>query len=1035
MTIQELLNEKINVINQENYNICVLKGFSPDNILHLQQNGYEFLDNNYIENGYININIIDFMSLLLNISQVQNDRMYLMTYESLLALYSNVRNLASLNKRICILSNNLFSQYINPTAVEIPDFESNDFMDSDDNNSYCLYYSNCSKENDRIYVEYIDPEEGYESIDIKPFIPVDNNDPELHEANETDLPLPMLATEGGSIDNLLQQLFYNGSIEHSSFLVDTLNHQNGEKISLLLSLSGLLGITIRLYVKTGRQTTAIRQDLYDTLQRVWGYNAFRDLKIYNDLTINRDVSDISQGEIIERVIKQSEYASNGVGLMHNVLLTAPTGAGKSLLFQLAGIYLAERYEKLTIVVSPLVALMEDQVNHLRSRYSAVAALNSLRTPQEKESILDDIENHRINILYVSPELLLSYSINTFLRGREIGLMVIDEAHTVTTWGRDFRVDYWFLGSYLKKSKKYLNYEFPIFALTATAVWDPSGLNDMVFETIDSLNMAPCDKYIGVVRREDITFDIKNPRSETNYGQQRIDLTADFIRETINRHEKAIVYFPYKRDIDNFINNANLQDLEDRIAKYHSGLDSATRNHNAIEFQNGNKIVMMATKAYGMGIDVTDIKTVYHHAPSGSLSDYTQEIGRAARRPDIQGVAKIDFLNNDLKYAKQLFGLSAIKHYQVRGVLAKLMDLYRQKGSRRNMVVSPDDFAYLFPGKNEDYDQKVKSTLLLISNDLQRKLNYNVLIVRPKNIFSKSYVSVPSNGVNMFEMHLANYIEVLDSNNHIYILDCEKLWNKHFSNLTFSQFKYNLASGSLNYNLFPELDRILIINKLDLVLTGNRTVASTYSSLQDFFRISESILGNMAASHTRMALDDIRNTFFAQSNMEYERFIETFNLVYCSINHYCRLHHQNAGDEPTHIQLTNNGYQTVSALFNSLFNNRITTNRLQTYAIPTDNIFILAQILNSLGLVSYERIGGENPSVFIRINNPFYLTTLANMGVRYQNDMLDNIYQKFEVSKSLFIHFFTHSMDNKTRWDFIEDYFLGTPVSTLLQYGV
>ena len=97
------------------------------------------------------------------------------------------------------------------------------------------------------------------------------------------------------------------------------------------------------------------------------------------------------------------------------------------------------------------------------------------------------------------------------------------------------------------------------------------------------------------------------------------------------------------------------------------------------------------------------------------------------------------------------------------------------------------------------------------------------------------------------------------------------------------------------------------------------------------------------------------------------------------------------------------------------------------------MFVMAQLLNSLGLATYERIGGEKPSIFVRINNPFYLNLLVRKD-DYTNDMLEDIYNKFEYSKQLFIHFFTHEMDNTTRWNFIEDYFLGTSMEDLLNYG-
>lgn len=1037
MKVQDLLKERIDKINEEEYEICVLRGFSYEHILYLQSKNYSFLDNNFLKDGLIDISAIDYISLLVDIQRLHNDNVVLLTYESLLALYSCIRNLSDLNKRICILSNNLFSKYINPTIDNIPDYESYDFMNSQENGFYSNYYSNCTHEKDNVFVEYVDINDGNENIDVKPFVIIEDNKLILPEVSDSIPPLPILAIEGDSVDIILQRLFYTECIDSENYLVDIHDNERDDKLRLLISFSKQIDKTIHLYVKRGRKEKEIRKGLYETLQDTFGFQSFRDLKIYSDLTVNRDISIISQGEIIEKVIQQAECSLNkDEGLMNNVLLTAPTGAGKSLLFQLAGIYLAEKYETLTIVISPLVALMEDQVNHLRAIYPGVATLNSNRTPQEKEDILNGIENKSINILYVSPELLLSYSISTFIRGRRIGLMVIDEAHTVTTWGRDFRVDYWFLGSYLKTSKKNLQYNFPIFALTATAVWDPTGLNDMVFETIDSLNMAPCEKYIGVVRREDISFDINNPTPKTNYSQQRIELTADFIRSTIQKNEKAIVYFPYKRDIDRFIDNARLHDLEDKIGSYHAGLNSATRNLNASDFQNGRKIVMMATKAYGMGIDVSDIKTVYHHAPSGSLSDYTQEIGRAARRADIHGVAKIDFLERDLKYAKQLFGLSAIKRSQVRGVLTKLMDLYHQKGRRRNMVVAPEDFSYLFPGDDVDYDQKVKSTLLLISNDLQKKLNYNILIVRPKNIFSKSFISVLEKDVPVFESHMAKYSELLDAANHIYILDCEKLWDDHFSNNTFSQFKYQLGTGTLNNELMPELDRITIINKLSMILSSEHTISSVKDELNQFFNISEAICGEMSRTHSRLQLSKVRSEYFAQkSDLEYERFIETFNLVYCTTEPCCRFYHQQMGEDITHIQLTGDGYQAKRANLIRIYNQCITKNETIRYARPEDNIFNLAQILNSLGLASYERIGGEKPSIFIRINNPIYLNSLVRNIDNYENAILENIYHKFDVSKTLFVHFFTHKMNNNQRWDFIEDYFLGTSVDDLLKYGV
>lgn len=462
--------------------------------------------------------------------------------------------------------------------------------------------------------------------------------------------------------------------------------------------------------------------------------------MYKDLNINHDVIEISQGSIIETVVQQAEQAYYGnKDNVKNVLLTSPTGAGKSLLFQLSAIYLAEKYGLLTLVISPLVALMNDQVEGLKG-YDAIATLNSNKTAAEKETILKGVREGTVNILYLAPELLLSYTINSFIGDRKLGLLVVDEAHTVTTWGRDFRVDYWFLGDYLRKAKRILKYPFPIFALTATAVWDPTGKNDMVFDTIRSLNMDPCIKFIGVVRRTNITFEIGSSNISKNYEEKRKQLTIKRIHEALDADRKTIVYFPFRRTVDSIVMSEEVEDIRDKVARYHANLFPEEKTLNAEAFRNGSKPIMCATKAFGMGIDVSDIREVYHHAPTGCLSDYVQEIGRLARDPNIKGIAKIDFSPNDFRYIRKLHGLSAIKPYQLMQVLKKLMAIYRINGEKRNMLISASDFAYIFPlATPEGVDQNLKSCLLLISNDLLNKLRFHSLIVRPKSLFSKCFI--------------------------------------------------------------------------------------------------------------------------------------------------------------------------------------------------------------------------------------------------------------------------------------------------------
>lgn len=284
-----------------------------------------------------------------------------------------------------------------------------------------------------------------------------------------------------------------------------------------------------------------RQGVTELLRDTYGYDCFRNLEIYDDLFKSRETLCISQGQLIENVIREAEKAQKEETQPDNILLTAPTGSGKSLLFQLPAIYLGKEYNLLTIVVSPLKALIVDQVESLQDLgYERVAYASSDLSPEQKMEVYRAVREGEIDLFYLSPELLLSYDIKHFIGGRRIGMVVIDEAHTVTTWGKEFRVDYWFLGRYLSALKQSLGYTFPLFALTATAVWNPKGGNDMVFETIRSLQMEPCVLYVGTVKRKNISFDIRRltlEEGETyDKGKQRV--ISERVEDFLDGHKRC-----------------------------------------------------------------------------------------------------------------------------------------------------------------------------------------------------------------------------------------------------------------------------------------------------------------------------------------------------------------------------------------------------------------------------------------------------------------------------------------------------------------
>ncbi len=1026
MTI-DFLRDKINH-DCHDYDIVVLKGVSPGLIAGLGSY-FSLLDEYIIENGKIVLENVNENKLMMSIITYNGSDLAICTIESFIKMCIQIPGVEILQKKICVLDNNLLNLYPNPTTTDIPDFDSSDFEDTySETGLYCAFYSYGINENGIQRVQYIDNYSSSGScVDIIKLVPAVPFQPASLISDTRNVEI--LSTKDGSLYKELESLYNLMSIDNLEFAVEA-EEIDEPDVQVFVEASRLFGYPVHIHKLSRNINVEPRKDLYNILKSVWGYNSFRKLRMYNDLSINHDIIEISQGSIIETVIQQAEYAYRGEkNRVSNVLLTSPTGAGKSLLFQLAAIYLAEKYDLLTIVVSPLVALMNDQVEALTG-YDAVATINSNITASEKESILEGVRDGKINLLYLSPELLLSYTIKMFIGDRKLGLLVVDEAHTVTTWGRDFRVDYWFLGDYLRKTRRILRYPFPIFALTATAVWDPSGKNDMIFDTIRSLNMDPCIKYVGVVRRTNIVFEIEQSNIQKNYEENRKKLTIKRMREALAANRKTIVYFPFKRTVDAIYLSDETADIKDKISRYHASLFPDEKTIYAEAFRTGKSPIMCATKAFGMGIDVSDINEVYHHAPTGCLSDYVQEIGRLARDPQITGIAKIDFSEYDFRYIRKLHGLSAIKPYQLMQVLKKLMAIYRINGEKRNMLISASDFSYIFPLSGpEEIDQNLKSSLLLISNDLLNKLQFHSLIVRPKSLFSKCFVEIPTKESKSFYRGFHDYLRPI--NNNVYVLDADKYWNEKYSNMSFPVFKSKLATGKIFKDYHVELK-----NKVTLTLHGK--VTTIQAEIDAFFNEAHRFLNEMKISGHRLSIESMKSSLpVSYDAVKKEQFVETFRLLYAT-NHglggetivYCRVYNNSKGVES--FQLLQSGYENTSHLYREAYRSEIINPDICVYCSPKDPVVKISEFLNSLGLADYYRQGGDQPAIFVRINNPYYLNSLITSG-KYTNDILESIYEKYRFSERIFTYFFTTKMTNEQRWDFIEAYFLGESECNLLNF--
>jgi DNA topoisomerase-3 len=322
-------------------------------------------------------------------------------------------------------------------------------------------------------------------------------------------------------------------------------------------------------------------------------------------------SDATLDQLLQSVFGFSSFRPNqeavckAVTAGEDALLVMPTGSGKSLCYQLPGLARGGT----TLVISPLIALMDDQVHKLKQLGLAAECIHSGRDREASRQACIDYIKGNLQFLFIAPERLRVPGFPELLAKRKPALIAIDEAHCISQWGHDFRPDYRMLGQYLPSLRP-----APALALTATAT--PLVQKDIATQ----LGLNTVKHFIHGFRRENIGIEVVEA-----LRSQRPMLARAILLEARNR--PAIVYTPTRKQAESL---AHDWAGDFRVAGYHAGLDAQRRRRVQQEFMGGKLDVMVATTAFGMGIDKADVRTVIHTAFPGSLEGYYQEIGRAGR---------------------------------------------------------------------------------------------------------------------------------------------------------------------------------------------------------------------------------------------------------------------------------------------------------------------------------------------------------------------------------------------------------------------
>jgi len=361
----------------------------------------------------------------------------------------------------------------------------------------------------------------------------------------------------------------------------------------------------------------------------------------------------------------------------SILAVFPTGGGKSITFQVPALMSGDNSKGLTVVISPLQSLMKDQVDNLEKiGITAAVTINGLLDPIERAKSLERVADGSASMLYISPESLRSKTIERLILGRKIVRFVIDEAHCFSSWGQDFRVDYLYIGDFIKliQEKKNLQDGIPVSCFTATA-------KQKVIEDI-------CDYFKEKLSLDLEVFTSKSSRTNLQYKvfekgdeEEKYQMVRGLIED---KNCPTIIYVSRTR-------KANL--LAERLSKdgfsakpYHGKMDAKEKTANQNAFIAGEIPIMVATSAFGMGVDKKDVGMVIHYEISDSLENYIQEAGRAGRDEHIVADCFVLFNEQDLSKHFILLNQTKLSIKEIQQVWKAIKDITRFRTTVSNSAL-------------------------------------------------------------------------------------------------------------------------------------------------------------------------------------------------------------------------------------------------------------------------------------------------------------------------------------------------------------
>jgi len=475
-----------------------------------------------------------------------------------------------------------------------------------------------------------------------------------------------LKYEGNNIDieKVIHETFYSKLCEKSNLSAIILEHPIELAYCLaLINTNSLYSITppwvIKNYPAVERIMFLLRNnpclsgcaycnealDIYKGLKRFFGFDAYRTYA----------------GEALQEKAVKAAVANK------SLLSVFPTGGGKSITFQVPALMSGINSKGLTVVISPLQSLMKDQVDNLEKLgITDAVTINGLLDPIERAKSFERVGDGSASLLYISPESLRSKTIEHLLLGRNIVRFVIDEAHCFSSWGQDFRVDYLYIGDFIKllQEKKNLEDGIPVSCFTATAKQKViEDIRDYFKEKL-SLDL---EVYSSSASRTNLNYNVIEKEGE----EEKYNTVRALIEE---KNCPTIIYV--SRTKKAFLLAQRLTQDGYQAKPYHGKMEKNEKTENQDAFIRGELQIMVATSAFGMGVDKKDVGMVIHYDISDSLENYIQEAGRAGRDENISADCFVLFNDEDLSKHFILLNQTKISIQEIQQVWKAIKDLTR-----------------------------------------------------------------------------------------------------------------------------------------------------------------------------------------------------------------------------------------------------------------------------------------------------------------------------------------------------------------------